>query len=119
MAARVLCAVPDRLRSLRAARLVAAAEAADVYTRATGRAHPTWGTGSLMAAAASMYRIPEPDFDDDAYCECWIIVLQALIGHRRRRQARQPEAQDTQSGKVGSSSSRFSGISSPQSRHSP
>lgn len=118
VAARVLLALPPAVRPLRLARLIATAEAADRYRRRTGRGHPLWGTGSLMAAASGMPKSPEPDFDDDGYCRCWAMVLEALLRHRSRTRA-QPEAQVMHSGVVGSSSSRFSEMSSPQSRHSP
>ena len=117
-AARALHAVPDAARAARLAELIARAEAADQHRAATGRAHPLWGGGSLMAAARGQARGPEPDFDDDAYCACWIAVLEGLIAYRAGARD-QPEAQEMQSGTVGSSSSRFSGMSSPHSRHSP
>ncbi|MEM0935048.1 MAG: hypothetical protein AAF865_04835 [Pseudomonadota bacterium] len=83
--ARVLYALPDREHPYRLARLLAAAETADSFLRTSGCAHPRYGTGSLMAAAARMPRAPEPDFDDDRYCACWIKVLSALIGHRAQK----------------------------------
>lgn len=117
-AARALLAVPAAERGARLAALFSRAEAADRHRAATGRAHPLWGGGSLMAVARAEARGTEPDFDDDAYCACWIAVLDGLIRHRAAARG-QPEAQEMQSGAVGSSSSRFSGKSSPQSRHSP
>jgi len=116
---RVLYSLPERVRPRRLARLVVAAEAADAYRRETGRAHPLWGGGSLMAAASGMPRGPDPGFGDDDYCRCWCLVLEGLIRHRAGKRPGQPEAQEMQRGAVGSSSSRFSGMSSPQSRHSP
>jgi len=85
MAARVLLSVPDPVRPIRMARLLREAEAADSHRRRTGRAHPVWGNGSLMAAAARLPRGPEPDFDDADYCRCWTVVFDALIAHRSRQ----------------------------------
>ncbi|MEM1428785.1 MAG: hypothetical protein AAGG09_04935 [Pseudomonadota bacterium] len=82
--ARVLCRLPPALRRDRLARLIADAEQADGHRRSTGRAHPTLGSGSLMAAASRLPRVPEPDFDDDLYCRCWILVLEALVRHRTK-----------------------------------
>ncbi|MFC3118291.1 hypothetical protein ACFOHS_08795 [Jhaorihella thermophila] len=45
------------------------------------------GNGSLMAAARSRRLADEPGFDDPDYCECFEMVLRALIEHKisRRR----------------------------------
>jgi hypothetical protein len=119
-AARVLHALPERHWRARLARLLAAAETADRYRARTGATHPVWGTGSLAAASHGMERSPEPDFDDDRYCRCWIAVLQAVMAHRAGGDvAAHPDAQEMQSGTVGSCASRPSAISSPHSRHSP
>jgi hypothetical protein len=83
--ARVLLALPPSARQGRLARLIAAAEAADAHRKETGRAHPHWGTGSLMAAASGMPRAADPGFGDDAYCRCWVLALEALIRHRSRQ----------------------------------
>lgn len=80
--ARVLYRLSPAERRHRLARILAEAEQADSHRRATGRAHPALGTGSLMAVAARLPRVPEPDFDDDLYCRCWIMVLEGLIRHR-------------------------------------
>ena len=118
-AARVLHALPERQWQTRLARLLAAAEAADSFRARTGAAHPVWGTGSLAAATHGMEKLAEPDFDDARYCRCWIAVLQALLAHRARRDSAHPDAQEMQSGAVGSCARRASAISSPQSRQSP
>lgn len=80
--ARVLLALPPSARPLRLARLIAAAEAADVHRQTAGRAHPRWGTGSLMSAASGMPKAVDPGFGDDEYCRCWVLTLEALIRHR-------------------------------------
>jgi hypothetical protein len=81
-AAREIYPLPRSERRARLARLIVEAEKADAFRRATGHAHPCWGTGSLMTAAAGWTRDSEPSFDDDRYCACWIDVLHALIAHR-------------------------------------
>lgn len=78
-AARVLLRVPEAARARLCARLLAEAEYADRHMRRTGRAHPLWGNGSLMAAARKRMLAPEPGFDDPDYCACFEMVLQALI----------------------------------------
>lgn len=82
MAARVLLALPERMRPPRIRRLLRRADAADRYRQRTGLAHPAWGSGSLMAAAERMPRAPEPDFDDVDYCRCWILVLSEAMAHQ-------------------------------------
>lgn len=79
--ARALLLVPAPGQSALCSRIIAEAEIADRYVRATGRAHPLWGNGSLMSAARKRPLADEPDFDDLAYCRCFEIVLQALIRH--------------------------------------
>lgn len=81
-AARVLlAAVPgDRPTTMR--RMLAAAEVADRYRRHMGRAHPRFGTGSLMAAAAAWPRRPEPLLDDPEYLACLACVIEALLRRR-------------------------------------
>lgn len=86
-AARALLAAPRRQRSALCRRMIDEAEAADAHVRRTGRLHPFWGNGSLMAAARSRRLADEPGFDDPDYCECFEMVLRALIEHKisRRR----------------------------------
>lgn len=86
--ARVLLALPPSARPIRLARLIAAAETADAHRQTMGRAHPRWGTGSLMAAASGMPKATDPGFGDDEYCRCWVLTLEALIRHRARRAGR-------------------------------
>lgn len=83
--ARVLLATPPSARTLRLARLITMAEAADAHRSSTGRAHPRWGSGSLMAAASGMQKVPPPDFDDEEVCSVWMMILAALVAHRSRQ----------------------------------
>ena len=109
-AARALLTVPSCARPSLAHSLLEQAEAADRYRRREGRAHPLWGNGSLQSAALARRVSPEPCLDDPEYLDCQIAVLEAL-----RLGAPHPAAHSTQSRAVGSSASRPSAISSPQS----
>ncbi|WP_433989220.1 hypothetical protein SuNHUV7_35510 (plasmid) [Pseudoseohaeicola sp. NH-UV-7] len=60
----------------------ALSELADRHRARTGRVHPFWGNGSLMAAARAHPLAPEPDFDNDSYCACMELVLRALVDWR-------------------------------------
>lgn len=104
-AARALLLVPDRERAGFCQELIRQADAADQFVQQFRRLHPRWGNGSLMSSARQ-HRLPsEPSFDDDTYCRCFEIVLNALRAFRS--ESCQPEAQDTQSRQAGSSSSRL------------
>ena len=84
-AARALLAAPPAARERLCRRMIVEAEAADAYRRRTGRVHPLWGNGSLMAAARRRALADEPGFDDADYCSCFEMVLRALILHRGGR----------------------------------
>ena len=66
------------------ARMLVAADRADRYRRALGRAHPRHGTGSLMAAAAAWPQAPEPGLDDPDYLACLLCVLGAISRRKGR-----------------------------------
>jgi len=78
-AARVLLAAPPPGRARLLARMLKEAEAADAHRRRTGRAHPLWGTGSLMSAASPRRRAREPYLDDPDYAACLAMVFDALV----------------------------------------
>lgn len=77
-AARALLAVSPEARAGLLAEIFAEAEAADAYRKRTGRAHPVWGTGSLMSAALGRDCAPEPCLDDPDYAACLAQVFTAL-----------------------------------------
>ena len=83
-AARTLLAspAPERARLIR--RIIVAADWADRHRRRHGRAHPRYGSGSLMAAAAAWPRKPEPLLDDPDYLGCLVCVLAALLARSAR-----------------------------------
>lgn len=78
-AARVLLAVPPTDRNRLCTRMIHEAELADKHVGQTGRLHPLFGNGSLMAAARSRRLADEPGFDDPQYCQCFEMVLRHLI----------------------------------------
>jgi len=86
-AARALYAAPAEARPRLCRRLIAEAEAAAAHLDQTGRLHPFWGNGSLMAAARQRPLPSEPGFDDLDYCRCMETVLTVLIDHLSMRGA--------------------------------
>ena len=77
-AARVLLAQPPARRRAAMAALVARAEAAARHRRATGRHHPAYGNGTLLAAALAH---PAPDAAPGAtdYLACLALALDVLL----------------------------------------
>ncbi|HCQ66326.1 MAG TPA: hypothetical protein DIU07_14765 [Rhodobacteraceae bacterium] len=78
-AARALLAVPQEGRGPLLVRLFTEAETADAHRLATGRAHPHFGTGSLMSAALAHAVAREPYLDDPGYAGCMGQVFEALV----------------------------------------
>ena len=64
--------------------MLAEAETADAFRRETGRLHPLFGNGSLMGAALSRARAPEPFLDDPEYASCMAMVFDALVQRHQR-----------------------------------
>ena len=83
-AARALLAAAPARRAALIAQLIDEAEAADTHRRRTGRAHPAWGTGSLMSAALARPCAREPYLDDPDYAACLVQVFEALIARAAR-----------------------------------
>lgn len=81
-AARALLCLPEAARQDFCRMLIRNAELADQHLARTGRAHVMWGNGSLMAAARMFPMKPEPTLDNDEYCSCLEMVLQALVRWR-------------------------------------
>lgn len=81
-AARVLLNAPPDQRERLCRRMIAEAETADGHVSKTGRLHPLFGNGSLMAAARNRRLAAEPAFDDLQYCRCFETVLRHLIRFR-------------------------------------
>ena len=77
-AARALYGLPDRLHAWALARMLAEARAAEAHARASGRMHPRWGDGSLMAAALRRRCVREPLLSDRRWCRCVAFVYRFL-----------------------------------------
>ena len=86
--ARVLRAVPETERAGLCRIVLAQARWADAYRVAMGRAHPDWGDGSLMAAAAGHVQAREPFLSDPEYLHCLWVVVSALLGRAMRHDPR-------------------------------
>ncbi|QBF32262.1 hypothetical protein [Thalassococcus sp. S3] len=80
-AARVLLGTPEAQRRWMCRQMIGEAVLAERHRLRTGRMHPRWGNGSLMAAARRRVLADEPTFDDPDYCGCVETVLQCLIEH--------------------------------------
>ena len=81
-AARVLLKTPGDARGACLSRMMDEARWADAYRKRTGRAHPCWGDGSLMAAALRRNPAAEPEIEDPEYCQCLVLVLEGLLSRR-------------------------------------
>lgn len=77
-AARVLHCHPRERWQWILHRMLAEAASADQRRRKTGRMHPRWGDGSLMAAALRRQADPEPPLSDPAWCRLVAYVYIAL-----------------------------------------
>ena len=77
--ARAVLAVPPPHRADFCLRLIREAQTADAFMQETGRAHPVWGTGSLMDVARRRELAAERGFDDAAYCQAVRLVLTSLL----------------------------------------
>jgi hypothetical protein len=71
---------PDRPELLRV--LVEEASVAARHGRETGRNHPDYGDGSLMAAALRHDTVPEPSLEDRGYRLCLALVLVGAVRFR-------------------------------------
>ena len=87
-AARALRAVPGADRAALMRRMLAQAGWADAYRRALGRAHPEWGDGSLMAAAARFPQAREPFLSDAEWLDCLWVAVSALLARARNHAGR-------------------------------
>ncbi len=60
-------------------RLIREAQCAEAFRRETGRAHPIWGSGSLIEVARRRNMADERGFDDFVYCRAFRLVLNGLL----------------------------------------
>jgi hypothetical protein len=84
MAGLALLAAPPGARARLLARMLDEADLADQFRSETGKAHPVWGTGSLMSAAMARPRAREPYLDDPDYAACLAQVFEALVARASR-----------------------------------
>ena len=77
-AARVLLRHPRERRPWILHRMLTEAALADAWRRQTGRAHPRWGDGSLMATALRRPTAIEPPLSDPVWCRLVAYVYLAL-----------------------------------------
>lgn len=81
VAARVLMAVGARQRVGIAAQLIERAALADQVRLATGKAHPLFGSGTLMSAATSLPSSPRPAFLGPDELQAIAIVINGLLAN--------------------------------------
>ena len=79
-AVRVLLATDESARGRRAAEILHRADIADRYRKRLGRAHPDFGTGSVLSATGGMAKADLPDRCDKRYCEALPSFLTAYLG---------------------------------------
>ena len=77
-AARVLLRHPRERRPWVLHRMLAEAVNADSWRRRTGRVHPRWGDGTLMAVALRRPAADEPPLSDPGWCRLVAYVYIAL-----------------------------------------
>lgn len=82
--ARVLLALPFEYRKTCAEVIFDQAHAADKYAKRTGRPHPIWGNGSLLAAVSRHPSSPEPFLSDKHYLSALILVLEQALARKSR-----------------------------------
>jgi len=81
-AGRALLTAPPEQRMGKARKLLDDAERADQYRHVSGARHPTFGDGTLAAAAQACGLAPERALVDPEFAHALIVVLQALVCHR-------------------------------------
>lgn len=81
--ARALLLVPEGERGAFCVQIFEQANLAESHVMQHGRLHPSYGNGSLMAAARRYPLADEPSFDSVGYCRCFATVLSALIETER------------------------------------
>ncbi len=95
--ARVLIKAPLNRWPWVLARILEEARKADAHRLGTGRPHPLWGDGSLMAAGLRRGAFAEPFLDDARYRWALILVLVALgpsLSRRTGKARSQDQASD-------------------------
>lgn len=78
---RVLTRVPVTHRPAFAGRTLVEVKAAADHLRLTGRCHPEFGDGSLMARCRQLFPAKEPIADDQDFLSAMIEACKALLRH--------------------------------------
>lgn len=81
-AALAVLAVPEGARPSLCTQLLREADFADKFVRRTGRLHPDWGNGTLMAVARLRHLASDRTFDDPGYCSAFQLILSGLIARK-------------------------------------
>lgn len=81
--ARVLLPVPAGRRMLLAHQILAEVDAAALHLRTTGRGHPVFGDGSLMARCLALSPTSEPFVTDPHFLAALVCACKALQSHSR------------------------------------
>ena len=84
-AAGVLMAAPEGARGGLMRAMLHEAERADAFRRVSGRYHPGFGNGTLMAAALGHRRAAHAGPGDPLWLDCLALALEAVIAHRCAR----------------------------------
>jgi hypothetical protein len=79
--ARVISRASPPDRSALAASILAEADRAHHHLRQTGRAHPAFGDGSLMARCSLLSPPAEPLGDDREFLVCLVMAANAVLLH--------------------------------------
>jgi hypothetical protein len=79
--ARVLSRIEERHRPRAAKALLDEVEAAAAQLRLSGRCHPVFGDGSLMARCLQLDPPPEPLASDDGFLSSLIVACTAVRRH--------------------------------------
>jgi uncharacterized protein YecE (DUF72 family) len=82
--ARVLTRIVDTDRQGSAMTLLSETDEAERYLRLTGRPHPVFGDGSLMARCHRLKPPSEALADDRDFLICLVIAANAMLSHSRR-----------------------------------
>lgn len=79
------CLIPldDRDRRAYADLQIKLATSADRYRKKFGKSHPMYGNGTLASCCVGGGK-DEPRIDDNAYAECLIHSLEAILAFRRK-----------------------------------
>lgn len=88
VAARVLMEVRKGRRRWVLERMLTECVFGALYRARLGRAHPRWGTGSLMAVALRRTPPAEPPLSDADFRRCLVLVLERLGRPEPRSAAR-------------------------------